>query len=255
MQMAIPPAGQALESYFQAIQALQQRVLEGQREKLCQVANRMADTIQSGRRILIFGSGHSHLMAEEAFYRAGGLAPATPIFSTMLMLHEDPHLSSRLERTPGVAKVLLERYHPIPDELLFIFSNSGVNYLPVELAGQARKLGLYVISISALTYAKSAPLSELGVRLDEIADQAIDNGGIPGDALLELERCDWRVGPSSTILGALIWNSLVVECVACLVARGWQSSELPIIASLNMPGAAEHNEGVLAQWRKINQHL
>jgi len=253
--MAKSPSSEVIESYFLAIQALQGHVLKSQSEKLIQAASRMADTIQSKKRILIFGSGHSHIMAEEAFYRAGGLAPATPIFSPMLMLHEDPYLSSRLERSSGVAAILLERYHPNPGEMIFIFSNSGVNYLPVELGVLAHQFGLYVVSVSALAYAQTAALSELGVRLDEVADLAIDNGGIPGDALLQLEGCDWRVGPSSTILGALIWNSLVVECVACLLARGWQSSELPVIASLNMPGAPEHNEDVLAQWRQINLHL
>ncbi len=241
--------------YFQAIQALQERVLESQRDSLCIVASRMADTIQVGGRIFLFGSGHSHLIAEEAFYRAGGLAAATPIFSSALMLHEDANLSSRLERTPGVAVGLLERYRPSAGEMLFVFSNSGVNCLPVELALEAKKRGLYVVSISALEYAKIAPQSALGIRLDQAADLALDNGGVPGDALLQLENSDWRVGPSSTILGALLWNSLVVESIAVLQARGVSSDKLPIFASLNMPGAAEHNAALLDEWRKVNPHL
>jgi uncharacterized phosphosugar-binding protein len=105
------------------------------------------------------------------------------------------------------------------------------NYLPVELGLDAKKRCLYVVSVSSLAYARVAPQSALGLRLDQVADQALGNGGLPGDALLELEDCDWRVGPSSTILGALLRNSL------------------------NMSGAAEHNAALLDEWRKVNPHL
>ena len=52
------------------------------------------------------------MLAEEAFYRAGGLAAVVPIFSSALMLHQNPALSSRLERTEGLAAVLLDHYRP-----------------------------------------------------------------------------------------------------------------------------------------------
>ncbi len=247
--------GSAIQNFFQAIQSIQTNVLESQRENLCLVARHMADTVQAGKRILLFGTGHSHLMVEEAFYRAGGIAAATPIFSSALMLHEDAQISSRLERTPGVAAILLERYRPLTGEMLFVFSNSGVNCLPVEVALEAKKLDLYVVSVSALEYAKIAPQSALGMRLDQVADLALDNGGVPGDAIYQLENCEWRVGPSSTIVGALIWNSLVVECFSILQARGVSCDKLPVFASLNMKGAAEHNQVLLDEWRKVNPHL
>jgi uncharacterized phosphosugar-binding protein len=139
--------------------------------------------------------------------------------------------------------------------MLFVYSNSGVNALPVELALDAKKRGLFVVSVSALAYAKIAPQSALGLRLDQVADLALDNGGLPGDGLLELENSEWRVGPSSTILGAMLWNSLAVECLAVLQSRGVSSEKLPIFASLNMQGAAAHNQALLEEWRKVNPHL
>ncbi|MEI7845611.1 MAG: SIS domain-containing protein [Chloroflexota bacterium] len=247
--------GKNMQQYLQAIQSLQTRVMASQQDKLLLAASRMADSVQAGGRIFLFGTGHSHILAEEAFYRAGGLAAATPIFSSALMLHEDAHLSSRLERTPGVAAGLLDRYRPQTGEMLFVYSNSGVNALPVEMALDAKARGLFVVSVSALAYAMVAPQSALGVRLDQVADLALDNGGLPGDGLLELENSEWRVGPSSTILGALLWNSLVVECLAVLQSRGVSSEKLPIFASLNMQGAAAHNQALLDEWRKINPHL
>ncbi len=238
-----------LDNYYNSILKMQASVIEGQRDTLLATAIRMADTIERAERIFVFGTGHSHLMAEEAFYRAGGLAVVVPVLSTALMLHENLELGSRLERTGGLAAPLLDRYRPKPGEMIFIFSNSGVNHLPVEMAQVAAERGLFVVSISAFAYAEAAPLSSLGKRLDEVSDIALDNGGVPGDALVQLNDSGWRVGPSSTVLGALIWNCLVCECASLLEARG---AEIPVIASFNMPEAAKQNEAILSQWRYNN---
>src|SRR5687768_10350764 len=177
----------ALDQYLQAVRELQTRVVESQRAILIQVAERMAETTRKELRIFLFGTGHSHLIAEEGFYRAGGLANVVPILTEHVMLHHLPSLGSRLERTPGLAELILERYAPQPEEMLFVFSNSGVNQLPVEMALRGRERGLFVVSISSLDYARQAPLSALGMRLDQSADLALDNGGVPGDACLALE--------------------------------------------------------------------
>ena len=154
----------------------------------------MAETIRREQRIFLFGTGHSHLLAEEGFYRAGGLANVVPILTEHLMLHHLPALGSRLERTPGLADMILDRYAPEPEEMLFVFSNSGVNHLPVEMALRGRERELFVVGVSSFAYARQAPLSELGLRLDQSVDLALDNGGIPGDALLELEEFSLACG-------------------------------------------------------------
>ena len=245
-------ADSALDRYLQAMNELQSRVVEGQRVKLLEIAQRMAETTRVDRRIFLFGSGHSHLIAEEGFYRAGGLANIVPILAEHLMLHHLPSLGSRLERTPGLAEVILERYHPQPGEMFFVFSNSGVNRLPVEMAMHAREKGLYVVGVCSFDYARQAPLSDLGVRLDQSVDLALDNGGVPGDALLELIGLHWRVAPSSTVICALIWNCLVSETARLLLESG---IEPPVFVSLNIAGAAQHNQALLEKWRPRNIHL
>lgn len=242
----------ALDDYLQAIGELQTRVLVGQRPRLLETAARMADTTRNDRRIFLFGTGHSHLLAEEGFYRAGGLANVVPILTEHTMLHHLPELGSRLERTSGLADLILDRYDPQPEEMLFVFSNSGVNQLPVEMALCGRERGLFVVGISSFEYARQAPVSELSQRLDQSVDLALDNGGLPGDALLDLENFPWRVAPSSTVICALLWNSLVAETARLLLESG---TEPPIFASLNVAGAAQHNQALLAKWRPRNVHL
>jgi uncharacterized phosphosugar-binding protein len=243
---------QGITQYLTAIQDLLRRVIDTQAATLEQVAERMLETVRNGKRIFIFGTGHSHMMAEEAFYRAGGLAAAAPIFMSDLMLHGNPDLGSRLERTPGIAAILLDQYQCQPGEMLFVYSNSGVNHLPVEISTLARQRGLVVVGVCSRAYAQVAPLSALGKRLDEVADYVIDNLGVPGDGLVPLDGSDWRVGPSSTIMGAFIWNALITEVLTRLNASG---EELPVYASFNMRGAAAHNKGLLQEWGSINPHL
>jgi len=242
----------ALDQYLEAMSQLQVRVVEGQRATLLEIASIMADTTRNDRRIFLFGTGHSHLLAEEGFYRAGGLANVVPILLEHTMLHYLPNLGSRIERTPGLADLILERYSPQPQEMLFVFSNSGVNQLPVEMAIHSRERGLFVVSVSSFAYAQQAPLSALGVRLDQSVDLALDNGGLPGDALIKLEGFPWRVAPSSTVICALLWNSLVAETVRLLLESG---IEPPVFASFNVNGGAQHNQALLEKWRSHNIHL
>lgn len=242
----------ALDYYLREMSDLQARVMEGQRAQLLSVAQRMAETIRGDRRIFIFGTGHSHLLAEEGFYRAGGLANVVPMLAEHLMLHSLPALGSRLERTSGLADMILDRYDPQPQEMLFVVSNSGVNQLPVEMAIRGRKRELFVVGLSSFAYARQAPISSAGLRLDQSVDIALDNGGVPGDALLEMEGFPWRIAPSSTVICALIWNSLVAETAHLLLEAGITP---PIFASLNVVGAAEHNQALLEKWRPRNIHL
>jgi len=241
-----------IDQYFERILALEKRVFESQHAEMEKIARQMAQTIATDGRIFIFGTGHSHMMMEEGFFRAGGLACVVPIFYSALMLHEYPGLSSFLERTSGMAQRLLEPYNARLGETIFIYSNSGVNALPVEMALHAREKGLKVVAMCSVEYAKTAPLSSLGKRLFEVVDFTLDNGGVPGDALVPVEGTDWKVAASSTVINALLWNCLLTETIYLLKEM---AVDLPLFASLNMSGAAQHNEAILAKWSKINPHL
>jgi len=251
-RMSVQPQESGIDGYWRAIQVLQAKVIQSQRDLLERVAQAMAETIQGGRRIFVFGTGHSHMLAEEAHFRAGGLAPVTPILLSGLMLHESALLSGRLERTAGIVEPLLDRYGPQAGDMLFVFSNSGVNHAPVEMALVAKARGLTVAAVCSLAYARVAPLSAAGKRLFEVADFVIDNCGEPGDSLIPLAEAPWRVGPSSTVVGALLWNCLVTDTAFRLQAAG---AAAPVYASLNLPGAAEHNAALLERWRPLNPHI
>jgi uncharacterized phosphosugar-binding protein len=245
-----------IDQFLTAIQEMQTRVVETQRDVLAQVAQAMAETIQRGKRIFLFGTGHSGLVLEEAFTRAGGLAATVPVFSSSLMLHENTDYAMRLERTSGIAQPLLAQYAPEAGEMIFVISNSGVNQMPVEMVLEAKKQDLLVVTICAHEYATIAPLSTVGERLYEMGDFNIDNGGIPGDALVPLEGREWRVAPSSSVIVLFLWNCLISETAFRLLDMG---EEPPVLISGNyvkvIEGAREHNMQMIARWGDGNPHL
>ena len=245
-------AGGGLDRYFTAIQAVQVRVFNAQRETLATIAAHMTDCVEHDARILLFGTGHSHMLAEEGHYRAGGLANVVPMLESSLMLHESSIVSGKLERTSGMARPIFERYQPRAGEMMFVFSNSGVNCAPVEMALLAKAHGLINVAVCSVAYARVAPLSSVGKRLFEVTDYVIDNGGEQGDSLIDLEGTPWRVGPGSTVINALLWNALITEVAFNLQARG---AALPLFGSSNLPGATEHNAALLEKWRGRNPHI
>src|SRR5688572_10073071 len=230
-------AGQGIDAYFRAVAELQQRVLATQRDLLARVARKMADVILAGNRIFVFGTGHSHMLAEEGYARAGGLLSVVPIFYTALMLHESIPLSAKVERTPGLAPGLLDRSGITAADMLFVYSNSGVNQLPVEMAVEARQRGITTVTVGSIAFAQVAQLSGIGKRLADVCDFAIDNGGVPGDGIVSVPGLAPQVGRASTVIGATIWNALVVETTYLLqLAKG----DAPVGVSFNMPNYAEY---------------
>ncbi len=203
-------------------------------------ATLLTDAIATGHAVHAFGSGHSHMLAEELFYRAGGLVRVRPLLFEGLMLHASAPLSTALERLPGLAQALMEDHPMVPGDVLLIASNSGSNAVTVDLARLAQDSGVHTIAITSLGHATS-PLTRArgGPRLHEIAEVVIDNGGVVGDAAVDIDGLATRVAPTSTVVGAAIVNALVAETVERLVAR----DVIPeIYASSNVAGGDAANQ-------------
>lgn len=208
--------------------------------RLSAAADLMTDAIATGHVIHAFGSGHSHMLAEELFYRAGGLVRVRPILFEGLMLHASAPLSTTLERMPGLAAALVADHPMDPGDVLVLASNSGGNAVTTELAGLAHAAGVRTIAVTSLRHATSgAARVHDAARLHELVDVAIDNGGVVGDAAVAVEGLDARVGPTSTVVGAAILDALVAEVAERLVARGITPE---VYASSNVAGGDAVND-------------
>ena len=90
--------------YLKNMQQILADITEKQLDAIDATARAFATALENDRSIFLFGTGHSHMLAEEIFYRAGGLVKIQPVFETPLMLHESASKSTEMERIEDVMK-------------------------------------------------------------------------------------------------------------------------------------------------------
>lgn len=243
----------ALERYHALVAEQLARVVATQAEAVAQAAGWLRDALRRDRFLYVFGTGHSHLLAEEVFYRAGGLARAVPILDEPLMLHQGAVRSTELERQPGYAAELLERYPLAAGDLLVVASNSGRNPVPIELALGARERGARTVALVSRRHAAAAPSRHpSGDTLADVVDLVLDNGGVAGDAALALPGLAQPVGPTSTIVGAFLLHAIVAQAAELLALAG---APPEVYASANLEGSAAHNAALLRRYQGRVPHL
>ena len=235
--------------YQKKIQFILSKIIREESEKITIAANMIKSSHLNGGQLYVFGTGHSHMMAEESFHRAGGFAGACPIIDPNIDFSKGAEKATKLERTPNLAKKVLNKYKIQKKDILIIFSNSGVNHVPVEAALIAKQKKIKTISILSYNYSKVAPLSSLKKRLYEITDIFIDNKIPIGDSLTKINNM--TVGPASTIVGSFILNSILVE----LAGKVKNFKPFPFYISSNMPNAKENNDFLIKKYKKLNKHL
>lgn len=213
-----------------------------------QAAQWIADAITEDHLIWVFGASHAGILAEELFYRAGGLACVSPLFVPGMTCQVRPvTLTSTLERRDGLAADTVREARIEPGDVLIIHSVSGRNAAPVEVALVGKERGAKTIGLTSLAYSQSVTArSATGKRLFEVVDLVLDNGAPEGDALVDLQGFAQRVSPVSTVLGAAILNAVMAEACALLLERGIQP---PVFLSANLEGGDAHNARLLDRYR------
>jgi len=98
---------------------------------------------------------------------------------------------------------------------LLAVSTSGAGALIVDVALEAKRLGLPVIALISVEHCRvSAAGHSSGKKLTDVADLVLDNCAVPGDAMVHVEGLRYPVGPGSTI-----GNTAIINAVKCEVAR------------------------------------
>lgn len=239
--MTAVPLGLA---YVEAVTAaLTEAALEQQTE-IQRAGEAIATAVSGDHLVHVFGSGHSHMLAEELFYRAGGLAAVKPLLVPELMLHESAVASTQLERQPGQGAQLVRMAGLEPDDVMVVVSNSGRNPVPVEVAQAALDVGSTLVVVTSVQHAVSAGrfFPELPL-LHELGHVVLDTGLPPGDALVTVPG-GTRTGPGSTVVAAGLLNAVVVEATGLLAVTG----PPPIFTSANSATGDRDNAELLARY-------
>ena len=226
----------AYREYSRRMYDVLEDMFNTQGEKIEEVAGWMADSIAAGGVVHLFGSGHSHLVAEEVFHRAGSLMPLNPMLDVNLTFMGSVN-ATLLERSSGYARVVLGSHDIREGEVVFVISNSGVNPVPIEAVLEAKARGARTVAITSDEhYAQAPSRHESGKRLADIADLTLDTRVPWGDAVMKLEGVEQPVGGISSIAGLALITSIVVETTQQLLDRG---IDPPVIPTMNLPGGDE----------------
>ena len=235
------------DRYISIVQDTIRRAWEEQSEVIDKTAAAIRTALEQKHSVFLFGCSHAGILAEEVFYRSGGLAVINPIFFPGFMLNTRPiTMTSRLEQLDGLGKILVKENRLKAGDVLIIHSVSGRNNVPVEMAMEAGKLGVTTIAITNLAYSSSVTSRHpSGKRLFEVCDMVIDNKGIPGDAAVNLEGLPEKIGPTSTAVGTALINAIVIETVGQMLESG---KIPPVFLSANLDGGKEHNERIFEEY-------
>ncbi|MBQ3226742.1 MAG: SIS domain-containing protein [Clostridia bacterium] len=237
------------DQYFEKMVQILDEIRLTQAEKIKKTAELVAKTIKQDGIIYIFGCGHSHLIALDCFYRAGGLANVSAMLDTDLMLHNGAAKSSKMEKMQGIAEEILKRYCITEKDFLFIVSTSGKNAVPVEMARLAQGNNIPHASILSSAYfsdKKEEPL------LYECSDIYIDNCVPHGDAVMEIAGLSVKMGSVSTAASSFIMQSVLMEAAELAADAG---TEPPVYMSGNVSGGADYNKALIDMYLPRIKHL
>ncbi|HVL25446.1 MAG TPA: SIS domain-containing protein [Thermomicrobiales bacterium] len=228
--------------YFRRLYDIIEEVVGSQGPRIETAATWMAESIANQGVVHLFGSGHSHMVAEEVFHRAGSLLPLNPILDANLTFFGMVN-ATILERTSGYAKAIFGAQDIRAGEVVIVASNSGVNPVPIEAVLEARARGARTIAITSDHYYTAVPSRhESGKRLAEVADLTIDTRIPQGDALVRIRDVEFPVGGASSAVGVAIINAIVVETTDRLRKLGVTP---PVIPTMNLPGGDERMEELI----------
>lgn len=228
--------------------------LEAQAEALEAASRICADAIGGDGLVHAFGTGHSRIPVEELFPRYGSypgfhpLAELSMTFHTQVVGVNGQRQAMFIERMEGLAEVILANFELRASDALIVFSHSGGNAVPVEMAMIAGAHGLPVIAVTSLAQNEANGVAHRsGTRLTDHADVVVDLATPVGDALVDVEGFPAPVGPGSSLSAVAIANCLKVRTAELLAEKG---VSLPVIA-----GAADDDDPFAAAYAEHARRL
>ena len=213
--------------YLRAARAALDAIEATQLAAVREAADRFAATILAGRLVHVFGTGHSRMAVEEMFPRYGSFPGFHPIVELSMSFH-NPVVGANgqrqamfLENVQGFGPVLWRNFATSPDDCLLAISSSGCNAVTIDVAVEAKRLGMSVVALTSKANANvSTSKHDSGVKLHELADLVIDQQAPPGDSVVWIEGLKTPVAPLSSVTGCTLINLMKAETARLLTEAG-----------------------------------
>lgn len=205
----------------------------------------MVKAVEEDRLIYLFGGGgHTCLVMQELFWRAGGLANLCPMIDFAIHPVTPAYMYLAHERMHGVGNALVDYYGIGEDDVVLVFHSYGFNAPTIDCALRAKEVGAQVVGISSSDWHKTIPADfpirhKSGKNLFDVADICIDDYVPFGDTVIDVEGFDRPISGISSIIDFYIAHRLEMECVKKCVA---QDIEPPVWCSANIPDGDAKNE-------------
>lgn len=241
--------------YTDRITGLIKTIATKEQKTILHAAELLSDKVLEKRLINIFGAGgHSAIAAMEIFWRAGGLPQINAMFPSGTNIISACPTTARMT---GLAPYILNFYDVYKDDVLILVNFYGLNTISVDVAIEAKKRGVRLITVNAHKFARNIPASfkwrhPSKQNINDFADIAIDNHVPYPDALLKVAGVEERIAPSATILTCFVLNCVMAETIRLIKAKG---GEPEIWISNNIPGCDEHNKPIHDKYRHRIHHL
>lgn len=203
------------------------QIEQTQMEPIMQAAKVMADTIECGRWVHTFGCGHATLPVEEMYPRIGGFVGFHPMielpltFFTRIVGEMGIHQFLFLERAEGYGKEIMKSYQFVPRDTMWIFSHSGINNVNIDIAIEAKKIGMPVVVYGAAEASKGKKSRHsCGKTLFDLADIVVDSCAPIEDASVPIKNHIDKIGPVSTMaFVTTVWMT-ITTVAGILTDRG-----------------------------------
>ncbi|MGI6215762.1 MAG: sugar isomerase domain-containing protein [Christensenellales bacterium] len=233
-----------VKEYLDKSIAHMQRIYKEERQNIDIAARVMANHIENGEIIHIYGpGGHSGVAAMEIFSRAGGLACINAILDFGTLLTNGGNRSMQVERLPGYGRIVIQTYGIKKGELLILVNSYGINAALIDAALTAKEMGVEIIGVSSIEHAENTPLDHPArhpskKNLHDIVDYHIDTKVPTGDAIIEIQGAPQNTGAISSFANGFALHALEIATIQLLAEEG---KEVPVMRSGNCTGGDEWN--------------
>ena len=255
------------QEYHSVIKEQLERQFDQEGPNIEKAAEYCAASVSSGRVIHVFGCGHSQMFAMEVFYRAGVTDGQirVPVSAGSIQTGDTFVYDGAEGLTAARAEYVREEngYYIITEDAgddleledvdsrdtMIIVSISGRNAGVVDMALEAKKIGMKVVTLVSKQFAGSTTSRHSsGKNLMEVADVVIDIKCVAGDAALEMEGLEPHFCGTSTVLGMSVMESIVAQTVENCVKAGYLP---PIYVSSNLDKGDAINDEHIKKYSKL----
>lgn len=229
-----------VDSYKQAIRSAFDKVDATQTENMEKAADLIAEAVKNGGNVHVFDTGH--IINSELINRAGGLALLKSIQYTFTVTDpvREKDQSGKDKSMEGLGAYVLRQSNVLPGDVLILGSVSGKTVNVIDLAVEARKMGVKTICVTSIEYSSALKSDHSsGKHLYELGDVVIDNCAPKGDAMVEYEGIDNKFGPASGLSAAYIMWQVSARVTDKLLAAGIKPT---VFRSVNFPGGMDKHK-------------